>query len=979
MADRESGVRYDAFISYKHEKPDTIVAKDIQQGLERFSVPREVQKETGKKHIGRIFRDSEELSLTGDLSGEIQEALVQSRFMILICSGHTRESVWIDREIDFFLETHDENHILTVITEGEPSEVLPQRLLDQGREALSADYRIPRRKARHLELPRIAATLLGCTYDDLIQRTRQYYMRRLLTAAIVMMAVSAGAALYFFQSRKQIQQSLEEARIGQAKYIAGEVETLLSRDLDVTAAQLALYAVPEDKDLTPAQSIRALSDASGAYLPLTPDQSANVRVIGELHGSDAITLIRTNRDRTRIAAADVTGHIHVWDADTGEDILSLQEEGSVEEMAVTENMLIVGTGEQIVGYALSSGSRSWSIDRTVRQGDLMKTDDEETEVILSGKDDEGRPHLMSVDPEQGTVQKDTALPDGSEVQTAALSEDGRYAALCIRTGEAAGIWLYDFEAETLLQTGVHLSGQGKLCFPGDNSFIVRETVSGSDSERIRGSSLDGLLHTAGRTEDIVYRISSQTGDILWKSKIGYSFDDDTDMMAGTFVSDGKQEAIYITASNVLSVYDAQTGEEIHSYELPGKPLLIGETDTDSSTGSSLSAVCSDGSFALIDPSEEDFDYMNVFQSGISRAVYRETSDGAPEYLVHPDGSDVLLQYTTEYSDPDFEAFEGASGKGYPVFFAVTESSYIAVRDMADGENPVLEIYDRKTKALIRSLSVQGFPDTFYGLTGDQKEIVCARKGADMYAVSLKDGKAKALALSEKPSSESIVLMQEGILYYIGENGDFCTYDTKTQKTDRIKPEDDLSGRIDAAAWDSSSRRFAVAAGRNICVFDRKGSRIMRIPYSGAQAVGLYFYKNMLLAASGSGLIRYSLSDGRILGSVTLDYYLADRETEDTGCKWLLRGDGTLLLSLSDYVNVIDTEKWVTLYSIPQCLSYDTDSRIFVVCESPDVDTAEIGYFPEYTPDDLLRKCKEAGGDMQPDEEMLARYGISITH
>ena len=62
---------YDAFISYRHKKPDMEAAEKVQNLLERFHVPRGFL----KKRIGPIFRDKTELPTGSDLGESIREAL----------------------------------------------------------------------------------------------------------------------------------------------------------------------------------------------------------------------------------------------------------------------------------------------------------------------------------------------------------------------------------------------------------------------------------------------------------------------------------------------------------------------------------------------------------------------------------------------------------------------------------------------------------------------------------------------------------------------------------------------------------------------------------------------------------------------------------------------------------------------------------------------------------------------------------------
>lgn len=84
-------IHYNAFISYRHHPDDIRVAADIHRSLERFHVPRSIRKRTGK--IERLFRDKEELPITSNLTDDIDEALKNSDWLIVICSVHTKESV----------------------------------------------------------------------------------------------------------------------------------------------------------------------------------------------------------------------------------------------------------------------------------------------------------------------------------------------------------------------------------------------------------------------------------------------------------------------------------------------------------------------------------------------------------------------------------------------------------------------------------------------------------------------------------------------------------------------------------------------------------------------------------------------------------------------------------------------------------------------------------------------------------------------
>ena len=67
------------------------------------------------------------------------------------------------------------------------------------------------RKAKEIELPRLAAAILGCRYDDLRQRQRQYKARRrtaFLSAALVAFAC---LAVYYYRTSQEIRKNYEES------------------------------------------------------------------------------------------------------------------------------------------------------------------------------------------------------------------------------------------------------------------------------------------------------------------------------------------------------------------------------------------------------------------------------------------------------------------------------------------------------------------------------------------------------------------------------------------------------------------------------------------------------------------------------------------------------------------------------------------------------------------------------------------------
>ena len=121
-------------------------------------------------------------------------------------------------EIETFLQNHDQSHVLTVLAEGEPAEVIPEILLKardgtgKALEPLSCDYRGNRRAARKTEIPRLAAALLGCSYDELVMRERQYRRKRFAIAGSAAGILAAAAISYLIWSNTQIRKNYNLAQ-----------------------------------------------------------------------------------------------------------------------------------------------------------------------------------------------------------------------------------------------------------------------------------------------------------------------------------------------------------------------------------------------------------------------------------------------------------------------------------------------------------------------------------------------------------------------------------------------------------------------------------------------------------------------------------------------------------------------------------------------------------------------------------------------
>lgn len=132
----ESGtpLRYWAFISYSSK--DVNLAKRLHIALETYPIARDLVGRPGRDSqpvspkLFPIFRDRDELPLSSDLGGSIQDALRASRYLIILCTPDAAKSRWVNEEIRYFKSLGREDRLLALIARGEPNASEPP-----GREA----------------------------------------------------------------------------------------------------------------------------------------------------------------------------------------------------------------------------------------------------------------------------------------------------------------------------------------------------------------------------------------------------------------------------------------------------------------------------------------------------------------------------------------------------------------------------------------------------------------------------------------------------------------------------------------------------------------------------------------------------------------------------------------------------------------------------------------------------------------------------
>jgi tetratricopeptide (TPR) repeat protein len=104
--------RYDAFISYSHQK-DRPIAAALQAAIQKLGKP------WYRRRALRLFRDDTSLSATPHLWPTIEQALSQSSHFVLLAAPEAAASKWVNKEVAYWLEHNSVDTLLVGLTDGE--------------------------------------------------------------------------------------------------------------------------------------------------------------------------------------------------------------------------------------------------------------------------------------------------------------------------------------------------------------------------------------------------------------------------------------------------------------------------------------------------------------------------------------------------------------------------------------------------------------------------------------------------------------------------------------------------------------------------------------------------------------------------------------------------------------------------------------------------------------------------------------------
>lgn len=574
---------YNAFISYRHTEPDMYVAKQVHKRLETFKVPRNVAKKTGMKKIQRVFRDQEELPIGSDLGDNITKALEESEYLIVICSPQTPQSYWVQTEIETFIKLHGRERILAVLVEGEPSEAFPKQLLtdDEGRpvEPLAADVRGKTRSeiTRRLrsEIVRLAAPILGCSYDELKQRHRERRMRKVICAIAVIAMLAIAFGVYSVYNYLAIQRNYQGKLINQSKYLADTSLSLLEEGDRITAGLIALEALPSDGDDRPLVTSAQFALSQTLYAYENGSELVKDRLLKHELPVESILYCQ---EGAKLVTIDRSGKVYVWNTDDGTLITQIppriEEYGYVLGAMVTQDdTIVIITPFEVRGLDIN-GDDLWSVtSEAIYTGCVI---DAEMEIIAGISEDT----IDFINADSGTIEQSINNPSDSSIYSndAVFNAEGNIFAVAHYAPEEqeyAEISIYNLDTEEYIIAETECGYIMELDFaPDDNVVAITR-----EHERI----LDYL------DEDfIIYveKLSSSDGKGIWVKELQTEAVDITsfslDLKSRNYIdkmTETEHSEIMLTIYNRVYTFDSQSGEQVSEINVSSEiaSLLISTT------------------------------------------------------------------------------------------------------------------------------------------------------------------------------------------------------------------------------------------------------------------------------------------------------------------------------------------------------------------------------------------------------------------
>ena len=826
-------VTYDAFVCYKHGPVDSQAAITLQRQLERFRAGKGVAKK--RKPFSRVFVDEGELSSCADFGLQIREALKNSGWLIVVCSPETPMSPWVQSEIDTFLEYHDRSRVLAVLTDGDESISFPERLKasGEGGEILAADARgkglkSVLKKLRGDALLKLAAPMLGTTFDTLKQRQKIYTLQKVAaaTAAALILALAfavyavdranvirgqaaqieaardeavkraeqiASQAAQIEEQAVQIEQEYQNALINESMFLVQQAENRLSDNDPLGAMELLLQALPSEKQSRPIvpKADYLLGKALGIYR--TPTAAENTVTVTGILPSDYAEMCLNESGSClftwsshQICCWDVQSLTLLWEKTPEHSIIS-------DLYLFSDSCIAYETYGGIAGIDAESGEDRWFInDENIVA--CFRADGDDVLTVLSGEQDSfyesgGQPDteteftIRMLDGITGDpVRENRFRIAGDQYLTRIWSSlDGKWAAICT---DRFGVRSLDNNPDSLYVVDLETGTCELVCEPETSIVVVSFLADGSmavmkDSGRTEEIKLSSLAPKIYVTPShlVLERYAVSDGSLLWRQEL-------FDHMTGGICAirevpyhSGTQEGsgVMFVCNDRCILLDRDTGAMIRNYALPDAIVQF------ECENNRIVTVNGNGTFTIADYAADRTVNIPSFSKGVSDCC-RNGATLFVRHNLHFSYDYTIRKYELNQSDSTYRQRALVEGNQWVFRFPVHAPDGDGV--LLGFEDQICFVDYRTGESFEHRLAAEQdrFEPKLIGLSQDGSSVIWRQGGymddphhwidnSAYYATKLRSGEVRKLEQPPKPAEYIIVyepVFIDGKLFFVAQ-------------------------------------------------------------------------------------------------------------------------------------------------------------------------------------------------------------------
>ncbi len=506
--------KYKAFVSYRHKDLDRKWAKWLINKIESYRTPQKLVDKGVLRKTGKLFRDDDEIPASSDLGDQLNLALRESEYLIVVCSPDTPSSKWVAEEIKTFHELGRADKIIPLLIEGEPCDSFPELLRrSENRktesdgstsitytevEPLAADIR-PRTDESHADtkqraLFRLLAVLLKCGYDDLKNRELERKRKQRFIwsfFSVCLIVILSALSIYSWQQAKI-------AKANEATAIKEKNRALKSQsEFLISAAQQENRKGNYDTALL--LGLNAFPGIYGGERP-TPDTIAPIatavyearRKTIYPHTSQ-LEKARISPDGRYILTIPSDNKLYVWEKQSGKLIYTFRHDRWMNNARFSHDSQLIAAidnGQNLMVWSLLDGKLRYSKRIGKSQFDLQFSKDNSS--IYVGANNQ----LVRVDALTGRVL--TRLPLGKAINKMSIHPSEKYLLLKTLAVSSEGfVAMVDLKSNQILFKRTIRKSYSDPVFNKDGSlFIISSNNIATLYDSSNGNKLYSLPHEA---------------------------------------------------------------------------------------------------------------------------------------------------------------------------------------------------------------------------------------------------------------------------------------------------------------------------------------------------------------------------------------------------------------------------------------------------------------------------------------------------